>query len=389
MVTKGDVLELDFAAGAAGERQGLGVGLFGDGHVDLLQVEEGFHVEKRLAQFAVDGTEEVERYGKLEDELVDQNQVADGQLAGGHAVGAHVHHYCQGGGEDDVLARVEEGKRGGDLDAVLLVLGQGLVVAADLVGFVVEVLDGFVVDERVNSDGRRLVIRGVGLATELGAPCCRENGKRRVADHGQGRQRRKLPAKVVGQNTAHHGDLQRGRHNVEHHAGQEEADALGTTVDGPSQPTRLFRQMEAQIQIQQMAKSVLGHLANRLLRNRREHRIPQFLRNHRAYPRRTVSQNHGARHGRDRSAGCRKVDVERVDNLAEVKGYLDVEHLAANKQADGQHHARLVAPAALGPQVFGHFLHDGPVGLALLLRGFVNGGEGVYGASTGGLGCGG
>ena len=46
-----------------------------------MKVEENFHVEKALADFAVDGTEEVEGHRKLEYELVDHDEFADSHRA--------------------------------------------------------------------------------------------------------------------------------------------------------------------------------------------------------------------------------------------------------------------------------------------------------------------
>ena len=46
-----------------------------------LKVEGNFHVEKALAYFAVDGAEEVEGHRKLEYELIDHDELADGHRA--------------------------------------------------------------------------------------------------------------------------------------------------------------------------------------------------------------------------------------------------------------------------------------------------------------------
>lgn len=162
VVPEGDVVEDDGGGGAVEwpgvlhdgvsgwlrrwwRREGRGsergrAGELPDVDVHLLQVEERLHVEQALAQFAVDAAEEVEGYAQLEDELVDHDEVADGEGAGGDARRREVHHACQGGGKDYVLTRVEGREGGGDADGGGFVGAEGGVVAREFVGLVVEVL---------------------------------------------------------------------------------------------------------------------------------------------------------------------------------------------------------------------------------------------------------
>ena len=60
----------------------------------LLQVEEGFHVEQALAEFAVYAAEEVEGDAELEDELIDHDEIADGEVAVRNSRGGEIHHGC-------------------------------------------------------------------------------------------------------------------------------------------------------------------------------------------------------------------------------------------------------------------------------------------------------
>ncbi|KAF1730746.1 hypothetical protein CRV24_008816 [Beauveria bassiana] len=359
VVAKGDILEANLAA--LGQGQLLGAGLVGDADIDLLQAEERLHVEQRLAQLAVHGAEKVERHGQLEDELVDHDQAAFGD-----AVGGKVHHCRQGGREDDVLATVEERQRSRDLDGALFVLFERLVVASHLKLFIVKVLDRLVVDERVDRDCRRLVIGCVGLTTKLCAPGRGPNGKGRVADHGQRRDGGKLGAVLPGQDAADHANLERRGQDVKDHAREQEADALGAAVNGARQAARLLGQVKGEVEAQQVAKDVARDGANGLLRDRREDGVAQLLKDGRADARGPVAENHGAGDRRGGAADGRHVNVHRVDDALEVKRHLHVEHLGANEQRHGQAHAQLGAQVVLGPQVPRHFLHDGPVGLALL-----------------------
>ena len=74
MISEVHILELNLAPA---ESDGLCTWRVAWRSMLRLKVEENFHVEKALADFAVDGAEEVEREGELEDELVDHDEVAD------------------------------------------------------------------------------------------------------------------------------------------------------------------------------------------------------------------------------------------------------------------------------------------------------------------------
>jgi hypothetical protein len=105
-----------------------------------LQVEEGFHVDEGLAEFAIHGTKEIEWDRELENELVDHDKVAHGEVALDHAVAGEPHHCGERGGEDYALPGVEEGEGGGYFDGGVFVAFEGMIVAADFVFFVVKVL---------------------------------------------------------------------------------------------------------------------------------------------------------------------------------------------------------------------------------------------------------
>ena len=64
-----------------------------------------------------------------------------------HPLSSKEHHHCKCGGENDILSRVQVSEGGCDLDRGLLVGTKVLVVLCNLVLLVVEVLDGFVVNQ--------------------------------------------------------------------------------------------------------------------------------------------------------------------------------------------------------------------------------------------------
>lgn len=66
-------------------RQGLRAGRIDDFARRVQQVEHALDVGQRLSDFAIDDAEEVERHVELDQEGVDQHEIADGQRTGEHA----------------------------------------------------------------------------------------------------------------------------------------------------------------------------------------------------------------------------------------------------------------------------------------------------------------
>ena len=247
-VAEGDFFEFDFAAFVEEERWSI-CGLF-DGYVDLLEVEECFHVQEGLAKLAVDTAKEVERDGQLEDKLIDHDEIADCEASRCHALSSHIHHACEGSRENQVLAAVEVSERSSDFDASILVVLQSAIVAFGFVSFVVEVLDCLIVDQAVHCDCSSLVIRGICLLSEFGTPSSGRDREPGVSSHCAHSQSCKFPAIVVCQNARYQADLECRGNNVTDHAREEKADTLSTSVNCASQATGLSRQMKVEIEFQ-------------------------------------------------------------------------------------------------------------------------------------------
>lgn len=96
------------------------------------------------------------------------------------------------------------------------------------------------------------------------------------------------PRKSTHQNPAHHRHLYKDGHYMEQHAGQQEADALRSAINRPSETSRLPREMKVQVQTQQVVKDVAGNLPDRRLRNSRKDGVPQLLKKRGTNPREAV-----------------------------------------------------------------------------------------------------
>lgn len=75
---------------------------------------------------------------------------------------------------------------------------------------------------------------------------------------------------------------------MEHHGSQKETDTLRSTVNGSGQATGLAREVEVQVQAQQVLKDVSCNFSNGLLCYTSKHGIPQFLEECCTYPRGTI-----------------------------------------------------------------------------------------------------
>ncbi len=157
VVAESNALEAD-ARMTRHERHGAGAIL----HVRVLiqQREQPSQVGERLLDLAIHHAEEEQRRRELQQVGVDQHQVAYREPAADHAGRRAPHHRGDADRHDDGLAEVEQGEGLLCQDVGVLQAAQALVVARRFVLLVVEVLDGLVVDQRVDGE---LVGTRVGL----------------------------------------------------------------------------------------------------------------------------------------------------------------------------------------------------------------------------------
>ena len=189
---------------------------------------------------------------------------------------------------------------------------------------------------------------------------------------------------VAYQDATDERDLQGCGQHMEDHRCQQEADTLGTPIDGSCQASSLARQMEAEVELQEVLVDAACHFANGFLSDTGKDGIAQLLEEggtdagQAVYvlqsgpdegPGQLTGDNHGPGHCPRGAAHGHEVDIHRIDNVLEVEGNLHVENLRANEQPDRQAHTRPCPQIVLWPQILGHLLHDGPVGLALLFVG--------------------
>ena len=161
-----------------------------------------------------------------------------------------------------------------------------------LVVFIVEVLDSLIVDEGVDRFVASLGVRLVHVHTELGSPLRDRNCERGVDENRAESHTSISRSAGVGKHTTDHAELDKGGHHVEHHPLQHKGDPSTSSIQGLAQTTSLPVQVEAQVEVVQVAEHVacnrpdtmLGNLevAFRTLhdespRNLRKDGIPQLI----------------------------------------------------------------------------------------------------------------
>ena len=132
------------------QRQRPGTGQVGNLAFALHQGEHFLQVGQALLDLAVQHTQKPKRNVKLDHEGVDHHQVTQRHAAIDHALGGAPEHGHQASGNDELLAGVEHTQGGLAFQRRLAVTLQVLVVTFGLEFFVVEILDGFVVQQRIN-----------------------------------------------------------------------------------------------------------------------------------------------------------------------------------------------------------------------------------------------
>ena len=242
----------------------------------LEQAEHLLQIGQRLLDLAVDHAQEVERNVELDHERVDHHQIAQRHAPRDHALGGAPQHGDQGDGDQQLLAGVEHRQRGLRLELGAAQLVQALVVAPGLEGFVVEVLDRLVVQQRVDRLGMRAGVQIVHLLAELGAPLGHRHGEddvdhqRGQRDPGEGR------VELDRQDTQHQAHLDQGGQDAVERVRNERLHTARAALDVARHAAGLALQVEAQAQRVQMLEDLQGDAARCALGGLGEDQLTQL-----------------------------------------------------------------------------------------------------------------
>ena len=176
----GKVHVLEPHLGRAIQLQGLRAGRIGN---FALLVEQGEHlvqIGQALLDLSIQHTQEVQRDVQLDHEGIDHDKVAQRHVPLDHPGGRTPQNGHQRRADDELLTRIEHGERGLAFQAGLAQTFQCLVVAAGFKRLVVEVLDGFVVQQRIDGFGLAGGLHLVHVAADLHAPIGHLDGEHHV-----------------------------------------------------------------------------------------------------------------------------------------------------------------------------------------------------------------
>ena len=339
------VAEIDVLEAHSDEAGLERAGTVGVGHLAMRmhQPEHALDVGQRLADLAIQDAEEIQRDVELKQERVDHDDVSETHLATRHAVRGLPHHQRHGDRDDQRLTGVEGRQRGLVADLGGDPLAQLLVVSLRLEVLVVEVLDGFEVDQAVDRPrvGRR--IEFVGGAAQRRAPVGDGHREGDVEQQCAGGDAGEHRVVVHQQDADHQADLDQGRQDRIQGVADQRADRARAALDVPGQAPGLAFEVETQRQRMQVAKHLQRDPSHCLLGDAGEHQLAQLGEQRGRETERAVGQQQCRRHDDHR---LRLGDVQRVDQLLEDDRYGDVGALGGEQAGQGDHH-----PVLVGPQV--------------------------------------
>ena len=246
----------------------------------IQQFEHVAHVDQGLTDFTVDRAQKPQRQGDLDHIGVDHDKIAHGQRALLHADGRKHHDHDQPCGDNQGLAKVQEGQRIVGLDRGLFIFRHGHVIALRLPPFGTKIFNGFKVQQAVDRllVGIRVLI--VHFLADTDAHFGHGDGEpdiqRNRHQHGS-----QIPdIKQKEQNPGGQQQFQHQGHDGKQQESQQEIDALDAAFDNPAQAAGLAGDVIAHRQAMDMGKRLKRQTAQCALAHRRKHRVAQLGERH-------------------------------------------------------------------------------------------------------------
>ena len=301
------------------------------------EAEHAVHVEQRLLDLAVHHAEEVERDVELDQQAVDQHQVAQSEALCGNAFGHQQHQRRHRNGDDEALADVEQAQGRFVLHRRRFIALQVLVVAPRLEFLVAEVLHRFVIQQAV--DGARVGLRVelVGAPADVHAPLGDQHGERDVDRHGAEGDRGKAPVELAEQHRRDQREFEDHRQDREQQVRKQRRDAARAALDVARHPAGLALEVKAQRQAVQVPEHAERHAPDGALRDAHEHHVAQLGEQRGREAQAAVDGEQRDRHRDDR--GPR---VEPVHDLLHNEGHRHVRQLGGDQAGERRRYPPLV-----------------------------------------------
>jgi hypothetical protein len=203
------------------------------------------------------------------------------------------------------------------------------------------------VEQAVDRLGADRVVVRVHDPAELDAPLGRddrEGGVDRDRDEGD---QREHPVVLDQQDADHQGELEQGRHDVEQHGAEHEADRLDATVDRARELAGAPLQVVAQRQLEQVLEDRQRDLAAGALSDLGEDRIAQLGEQGGAEPGAAIGDQRGQRQHEQAALG----HAQAIDDRLVEERDRDVDQLGQQQEDERQDHAHAQLRRILWPQM--------------------------------------
>ena len=293
----------------------------------LEQPEHPLHVGQRLLDLAVDHAEKIERNIELDQEAVDEHEVAERERLRDHALRREYHQQRHRDRNNAALPDVEQPERGLGLDRRRLVFSQVVVIAPRLEFLVVEILDRLVIQQAVDRARVCPRIEFVRVTPDVHAPFGDRYREYKIdRDRGEGNCG-EAPVELGEQDESDQTEFEDYRDDRKQHVREQRADTARAALDIARYAAGLALEVKAQAQAVQMPEYGQRDTPDRALRHAHEHHVAQFGEQRRRQAQRPVGDEQ-----RERQHQHRLRRVQPVDYLFQYQRHADVGELGGDEK---------------------------------------------------------
>lgn len=193
----------------------------------------------------VDDAEKIQRDEQLQQQGVDQHQIAQGHLTGGDPAGGGDHHHRYPNGDDRALTEIERRHRSLAEHGAVFPRRQGGVAATQLPVLVAEILDRFIVDQAFDGLVAGLRLQPVHPVAVFHPPVGDREGESDISGDAAEDDQRKDRGVTAQQQRRRQQELHQHRQDAERQIIQQRAQAARAPLQIAADGAGLALQMKA------------------------------------------------------------------------------------------------------------------------------------------------
>ena len=244
----------------------------------------------------------------MDQQAVDQHQIAERELLTHHALRRQNHQCRHCNGNDQTLADVQRAERSLVLYVGRFVFLQAFVVAARLELLVIEVFHRLVVQQAVYGTAVGLGIEFVRAPADIHAPLGYRDGEAQVNHHRGHGDRHEAPVEFGKQNERDQTEFDDYRNDRKQHVAQQRRDPARAAFNVARHAAGLSFEMESQTQAVQMPEHLQCDAADGALGHAHEYDVAQFGKQRRGQPQQAVDRQQREGQRQDSLLGIQRVD---------------------------------------------------------------------------------